>query len=137
MMRNTLCALVLLGGLLSTPATVDAQKMDAQIYELRIYTTNPGLLKNLHKRFDDHTNHLFVKHGMKLIGYWTPADEDNKLIYVLAFPSIEAREASWQAFRDDPDWQKVYAASREEAGGPIVEKVESTIMNPTAYSPIR
>lgn len=137
MMRITLGALVLVGGLLSTPSTLDAQKLDAQIYELRIYTTTPGLLKNLHQRFNDHTNHLFVKHGMKLIGYWTPADEDNKLIYILAFPSIEAREASWQAFRDDPDWQAAYAASREEAGGPIVDKVESTIMNPTAYSPIR
>ncbi len=137
MTKIAFCALVLVGGLLSTPSEARAQNLDAQIYELRVYTTNPGLLKNLHKRFNDHTNHLFVKHGMRLIGYWTPADEDNKLIYILAFPSIEAREKAWQAFRDDPEWQKVYAASREEAGGPIVEKVDSTIMNPTAYSPIR
>jgi hypothetical protein len=136
MTRIALAALVSAGGLFA-PAEAAAQNLDAQIYELRVYTTNPGLLKNLHERFNDHTNHLFVKHGMRLIGYWTPADEDNKLIYILAFPSLEAREKSWQAFRDDPEWQKVSAASHEAAGGPIVDKIESTIMNPTAYSPIR
>ena len=137
MIRVTMCALALVGGLLLSARGTEAQKLDAQIYELRIYHTNPGLLKNLHKRFDEQTNHLFVKHGMRLIGYWTPADEDNTLIYILAFPSVAAREQSWQAFRDDPEWQKAFAASREEAGGPIVDNIESTIMSPTEYSPIR
>ena len=109
------------------------KKLEAQIYELRTYTTHDGLLPKLHARFRDHTNHLFVKHGMKLIAYF--ADEDNKLIYVLAFPSIEAREKSWQAFRDDPEWQAAYQASR--ADGPIVENVDSVVMSPTDYSPIR
>ncbi len=110
-------------------------KLDAQIYELRTYTTHDGSLPKLHARFREHTNHIFVKHGMKLIAYWVPADEDNKLIYVLAFPSVEAREKAWQAFRDDPEWQAAYEASR--ADGPIVEKVESVVMFPTDYSPIR
>jgi len=123
---------------LLSPVSASAQKkLDAQIYELRTYTTNEGLLPNLHKRFQEHTNRLFVKHGMHLIGFWTPADEDNKLIYILAFPSAKDREKSWQAFRDDPEWQEVYEASKEEAGGPIVDKVESVIMVPTDYSPIR
>ena len=137
MTKITIGALALVGGLLLSPRTTEAQKLDAQVYELRIYHTNPGLLKNLHKRFDEHTNHLFVKHGMRLIGYWTPADEDNKLIYILAFPSIEAREKAWKAFGDDPEWQKARDASHEDAGGPIVDKIESTIMFPTDYSPIR
>ena len=119
------------------PKPALAQDLDAQIYELRVYTTHPGKLEHLHARFREHTNHLFVKHGMRLIAYWTPADEDDKLIYVLAFPDAKAREASWQAFRDDPEWQKVYAESHEAAGGPIVENVDSTLMFPTDYSPIR
>jgi len=137
MTKITIGALALVGGLLLSPRTTEAQKLNAQIFELRIYHTNPGLLKNLHKRFDEHTNYLFVKHGMRLIGYWTPADEDNKLIYILAFPSIEAREKAWKAFGDDPEWQQARDASHEEAGGPIVDRVESTIMFPTDYSPIR
>ncbi len=110
-------------------------KLDAQIYELRTYTTHDGSLPKLHARFRDHTNHIFVKHGMKLIAYWVPADEDNKLIYVLAFQSVEAREKAWEAFRDDPEWQAAYKASR--ADGPIVENIESVVMFPTDYSPIR
>ena len=137
MTRITIYALALFGALLLSSHETEAQKLDAQIYELRIYHTNPGLLKNLHTRFREHTNHLFVKHGMSLIGYWIPADEDNKLIYILAFPSVEAREKSWKAFGEDPEWQKVRDASHEEAGGPIVDKIDSTIMFPTEYSPIR
>ena len=137
MTRITIYALALFGALLLSSHETEAQKLDAQIYELRIYHTNPGLLKNLHTRFREHTNHLFVKHGMSLIGYWIPADEDNKLIYILAFPSAEAREQAWKAFGEDPEWQKVRDASHAEAGGPIVDKIESTIMFPTEYSPIR
>ncbi|GMR22015.1 MAG: NIPSNAP family protein [Acidobacteriota bacterium] len=137
MTRITIGALALVGGLLLSPRTTEAQKLNAQIYELRIYHTNPGLLKNLHTRFKEHTNQLFVKHGMRLIGYWVPADEDDTLIYILAFPSAEAREKAWTAFTEDPEWQKVRDASHEKAGGPIVDRVESTIMFPTDYSPIR
>ena len=127
---------VLALALFALPSENVAQpKLDAQIYELRTYTTHDGSLPKLHARFREHTNHIFVKHGMKLIAYWVPADEDNKLIYVLAFPSVEAREKAWQAFRDDPEWQAAYEASR--ADGPIVEKVESVVMFPTDYSPIR
>ena len=127
---------VLALALFALPSENVAQpKLDAQIYELRTYTTHDGSLPKLHARFREHTNHIFVKHGMKLIAYWVPADEDNKLIYVLAFPSVEAREKAWQAFRDDPEWQAAYEASR--ADGTIVEKVESVVMFPTDYSPIR
>ena len=141
MFRAVFTASALMGAMLSVPAPADAQELDAQIYELRTYYTNPGLLDHLHKRFREHTNYLFVKHGMRLIGYWVPEGEpegeQDKLIYILAFPSAEAREKSWQAFRDDPEWQAVSKASEEAAGGRIVAKVESVIMSPTDYSPIR
>ena len=136
MKKLILSALALALALFAVPSENWAQpKLAAQIYELRTYTTHEDSLPKLHARFSDHTNHIFVKHGMKLIAYWVPADEDNKLIYVLAFPSVEAREKAWQAFRDDPEWQAAYKASR--ADGPIVEKVESVVMFPTDYSPIR
>jgi hypothetical protein len=116
----------------------DDKSPDGRVFELRTYTTNDGKLDELHKRFRDHTNKLFVKHGMDLIGYWTPADgpeADNTLVYLLAFPSRDAREKSWQAFRDDPDWQAAYKAST--AGGRLVKQVKSQFLNPTDYSPIK
>ena len=109
----------------------------AHVFEQRIYTTADGKLPDLHARFRNHTNYLFVKHGMHLIGYWTPNDKPNTLIYILAYPNMEAREASWKAFMDDPEWQRVWAESKEKAGGSIVTHVESTFMTPTDYSPLR
>ena len=134
-MKKSLLPILALSMFAVTSENWAQPKLDAQIYELRTYTTHDGSLPKLHARFRDHTNHIFVKHGMKLIAYWVPADEDNKLIYVLAFQSVEAREKAWEAFRDDPEWQAAYKASR--ADGPIVEKVESVIMFPIDYSPIR
>src|SRR5580698_9430854 len=63
-----------------------------KVYELRVYHANSGKLEALHSRFRDHTCKLFQKHGMELIGFWTPTDGDeakNTLIYILAFPSVE------------------------------------------------
>ena len=110
----------------------------ARFFELRTYTTHDGKLGALHDRFRQHTNDLFVKHGMDLVGYWTPTDEklaSNTLVYILAYPSEDDRKKSWQGFLDDPDWQAAYKASH--ADGPIVSDVESQFLVPTDYSPIR
>ena len=80
-----------------------------RLFELRIYTANEGKMADLHKRFREHTNKLFEKHGMTLVGYWTPTegpDAANTLIYFLAYPSKEAADKSWKEFRADPDWVK-------------------------------
>ena len=112
-----------------------AEKEKTQFFEMRTYTTAEGKLPLLHARFRDHTNKLFVKHGMKLVGYWTPVDKNNTLVYILAYPSKEARNKSWKAFINDPDWKKAFKASRKD--GPIVTKVVSMFIKPTDYSPIK
>ena len=137
MMQSALPALL---GLAALGAVLmpQAQAEQMRVFEMRTYTSHPGRLDALHKRFREHTNSIFVKHGMSLIGYWTPADgpeSENTLVYILAYPSRAAREASWKAFREDPDWKKAQAES--EADGKIVLKVESVFLNPTDYSPIR
>ncbi len=110
-----------------------------RVFELRTYHTNPGKLDDLHTRFRDHTCRLFRKHGMELIGFWTPQDEKqgkgDTLVYLLAFPSRDAAKASWQAFQDDPEWKKVYQESHKN--GVLVKGVESVYLDPTDYSAIR
>ena len=109
-----------------------------RIFEMRTYTAAPGKLEALHARFRDHTNKLFTKHGMTMIGYWTPSEgdkKDNTLIYILAYPNKEAATKAWAAFRADPDWIKAKDAS--EVNGKLVDKVESVFMNPTDYSPAK
>ena len=125
---------------LCVPGTRAAQPEDAaqRFFEMRTYITHDGKLDDLHKRFRDHTNRIFQKHGMQLVGYWTPTDGDeaeNTLVYILAYESRDARDKAWAAFKADPDWQAVYKASRED--GPIVKKVISNFLTPTDYSPIK
>jgi len=107
-------------------------------YELRVYTAAEGKLDDLHRRFREHTIGLFEKHGMTVVAFWTPTDAErasNTLIYVLSYPSAEARATAWKAFAEDPEWRRVYQESHKD--GPLVEKVESTMMKPTDYSPLR
>jgi len=115
------------------PRTTTGSSKQAILYELRTYTTAEGRLDALHKRFRDHTLKLFEKHGMKNVIYWTPTDKKNTLVYVIAHKSQEAAEKSWDAFRNDPEWKRVYAASRED--GPIVTKVTKQFLVATDYSP--
>ena len=72
---------------------------------------------------------------MTLIGFWTDAKKPDVLVYMLAYPSKEARDKSWDAFQEDPDWIKAKEASEKD--GKLVEKVEETYLNPTDYSPIK
>lgn len=107
-------------------------------YEMRTYTTADGKLEDLHNRFRNHTNRLFKKHGIEMVGYWTPADEaksKNTLVFILAYPSREERDKRWNAFANDPEWKK--AAAESERNGKLVVKVEQLFMNPTDYSPAK
>src|SRR5262245_34690446 len=109
----------------------------ARVFEIRTYTAE-GKLDALHARFRDHTLALFKKHGMTSVGYFKPQDaplKENTLIYILAHPSREAAAKNWQAFHDDPEWQKVKAAS--EAQGALTTKIESVFADPTDYSPMK
>lgn len=108
----------------------------ATVYELRVYHVNEGKLDDLLKRFRDHTMQLFEKHGIKNLAYWTPLDDPLKgktLIYILVHPSREAATTNWNAFRDDPEWQRVRDTS--EANGKLVDKIDSTFMTLTDFSP--
>ena len=122
----------------ATRTAREEKKVEQRVFELRTYYAAPGKMKALHARFRDHTNKLFAKHGMTIIGFWSPTDSkqaEEKLIYILAFPSKEDADKSWKAFRDDPDWKKVREESEKD--GKLVEKVESVYLNPTDYSPIK
>ena len=124
--------------LLGTRATAADTPPAGKVYELRVYHANPGKLEALHARFRDHTCKLFQKHGIELVGFWTPTQGEeakNTLYYIIAFPDAEAQKKAWQAFRDDPDWKKAKADSEKE--GVLVNKVDSTNLKATDYSPLR
>jgi hypothetical protein len=112
--------------------------MDNRVFELRTYHAAPGKMAALHARFRDHVCRLLQKHGMTLLGFWVPldpAEAEQKLVYMVAYPSREAAERSWAAFRADSEWKAVKEAS--ERDGKIVERLESVFLSPTDYSALR
>jgi hypothetical protein len=112
---------------------------DSRCFELRTYTAAPGKIEALHARFRNHTNRLFAKHGLKVVGYWVPADKDkgadNTLVYLLEFPDRARRDKAWEAFRSDPEW--IAARTASEVDGKLTEKVDSVILSATDYSPMK
>jgi len=113
-------------------------QQDGVVFELRVYHAAEGKLDDLLARFRNHTITIFNRHGMESVAYWTPTDSDDPLrgktlFYILKHPSREAATANWAAFRDDPEWKSVSAAS--EVNGKLVDKVESTFLKLTDFSP--
>lgn len=106
------------------------------VYELRVYHVAEGKLPELLARFRDHTIGLFSKHGMKSVAYWTLTDEpgkSNTLIYILQHPSRDAASSNWKAFQDDAEWKS--AKEKSEVNGKLVDKVDSTYLVLTDFSP--
>jgi hypothetical protein len=107
-----------------------------EVFELRVYHTFEGKLDALLARFRDHTMTIFKRHGIESVAYWTPIEDPLKgktLFYMLRHPSRESATANWAAFHDDPEWKQVSAAS--EVNGKLVEKVDSTFLQRTDFSP--
>jgi hypothetical protein len=139
--RFAVVGMAVLCGVTVLAMNADGQKSEkpasesSRYFEMRTYHANPGKLKALNTRFREHTNALFQKHGMEIIGFWEPVDKKDTLTYILAYPSKEARDVSWKAFEKDPEWVKAKAAS--EVDGALVNKVDQVFMTPTDYSPIK
>ena len=122
----------------STLIAPASAQQSGRVFEVRTYTCYEGKLPDLLARFRDHTMQIFDKHGMTSIGYWVPQDapaSKNTLIYILAHPSREAAKKNWDAFREDPEWQKVQKES--EANGKLVSKVDSVFTEATDFSPLK
>ncbi len=115
--------------------TADTQS--AKVFELRTYTVEEGKLSNLLALFRDYALRILEKHGITHVGYWVPQDSPgsgNTLIYIISHDSRDAALKSWEAFRDDPEWQRVKEES--QADGRIVANVESMFIEATDFSPL-
>jgi NIPSNAP len=106
-----------------------------RLYELRVYYASEGKFQDLMNRFQQHTLKYFYQHNMRLEGFWLPLgdNKENKLVYLLSYPSREARDKSWAAFMADKGWIAVMKNSA--VNGEIVAKVESTFLKTTDFSP--
>jgi NIPSNAP protein len=110
------------------------------VFELRMYTANPGKLDAVQARFRDHTDAILKRHNMKPLGYWVPQDppdSKNLFIYLVEHPSRQEADKNWAAFVEDPAWKKARADS--EVNGTLVEdrNVHRYFMDPTSFSALK
>ena len=107
------------------------------IYELREYFAMPGRMRDLQARFRDHTLKIIERHGIKVIGFWTPDVSENsyRLIYMVAFEDAGHRERAWAAISADPEFRQVIAES--EVDGPLTSGMHNTLLKPTDFSPLQ
>lgn len=128
--RSALIIALLFANMLSVTMT---NAHDTRVYEMRTYFAEDGKLDDLLARFRDHTCGLFEKYGIENVGYWVPkANADNKLVYIIAYPSRIDQEHMWKSFLNDADWKAAFKAST--ANGKLVKKVDRIFMSPAEYS---
>lgn len=68
--------------------------------------------------------------GDTLIGQRMP-----QLTYMLSFPDLAAMDASWKAFRDNPDWKKL-STDQKYAFEPIVSGITNLVLSPLGCSQV-
>ena len=121
---------------LKVEQTATDASQNGVVYELRVYHAYPEKFDALLARFRDQTMRIFEKHGMRSVAYWTASDEPltgKTLIYILEHTSREAAKKSWKDMAADPEWHAVKATT--EADGKLFEKIDSTYMEKTPFSP--
>ena len=121
-------------------ALAEQQRAASQVYELRVYTTLPGKRPALADRFRDHTSKMFERAGMTNVGYWNAATGDNPeetFIYLLAYPSREARDRMWEELGTYEDFQEIIIAVERDDERKLIENIEARILEPTSYSGLK
>ena len=108
-----------------------------RVFELRVYHTVPGKVPALQGRFRENVTKMFAKHDLKPVGFWVPEDapaSDNTFVYILAHPSRDEAKKHWAAMQADPDFKEMMKAEQADK---LVEKVDSTYMDPADFSPMK
>jgi hypothetical protein len=57
------------------------------------------------------------------------------LVYMLVHENLAAREKSWNAFRNDPDWKKL-SGTTGYGDAEIVTNITTVLLRPAPYSQV-
>ena len=123
-------------------AHVQEAKADSnRVFELMVYHAEPGKVPALESIFRD-VSKLQAKHGLNVIGYWTPNDDSpawkDTFVYLIAHPSEDDAKKNWDALHADPEFLPYRTAAVpliEQANG--VFQVDEVFMHPTDFSEMK
>ena len=128
-------------GMISTGwAIAEQRRDDARVFELRVYKTMPGKRDALAARFRDHTSAMFARAGMENVGYWnavTGDDTDDTFVYMLAYPSQEARDEMWRELGTYDDFKELIIAAEGDENSKLVDTIDARLIAPTSYSALK
>ncbi|WP_158735883.1 NIPSNAP family protein [Alteribacillus sp. YIM 98480] len=102
------------------------------IYELREYIADENKEEALQKRFKNHVLSIFNKHSIEVVGFWREHNNPAKTMYLCRFNSLEEKEKAWDAFKKDPEWQRIKNESETE--GALTKSMTSTLLEPVDFS---
>lgn len=123
----------------SPPLKIAPENQKPRLFEFRVYHA-PTIrqLLALAQRFKGPEIKLFHKSGIHpiLYAYTMYGPDMPNLTYMMPFDSLKAREEAWAKFRQDPEWKRVLADSKEK-DGEIVAYLSRNIYNAADYSQIK
>lgn len=103
------------------------------IVEERTYTVKPGTVHVYYKDYDPRGLKIQARILGNLIGYFhTEIGEINQIVHLWGYDSLAERERRRAQLAADPEWLEYLKQSPD-----IIVKMESRILVPAPFSPIR
>jgi NIPSNAP len=103
------------------------------IVEERCYTLKPGTLRTYYEDYDPRGLDIQTRILGNLIGYFhTEIGELNQVVHLWGYDSLAERDRRRALLAADREWQDYLKQSPD-----IVVKMESRILVPAPFSPIR
>lgn len=96
------------------------------VVELRQYTLHPGRRDDLVNLFERAFIESQEADGMTLLGQFRDLDDPDRFVWLRAFPDMEARLRSLQAFYSGPVWQ----AHRNAANATMIDSDDVLLLKP-------
>jgi len=105
--------------------------VEGGIYELRIYRTLPGMAGRWAELLK---SYLPVRERYSpIVGLWVgEAPQPNEGVHMWHYADLNARMKARAAASADPQWQKFLAEDT-----PVLDEMQSIILLPTAFSPMK
>lgn len=103
------------------------------IYEMRTYDVKPGMLNTYLKLFNDVGMPERKPHN-NLVGFWfTEFGGLNQVVHIWSYTSLDQRAALRAELMQNPRW----ATDFLPLAMPMLDRMTSVILNPTAFSPLQ
>jgi hypothetical protein len=103
------------------------------IYEMRTYDVKPGMLNTYLKVFTEVGMPERKPHN-NLVGFWfTEFGELNQVVHIWQYDSLAHRAALRAELMQNPRWAQEFLP----IAMPMLDRMSSVILNPTAFSPLQ